>query len=105
MNTNENTVRKKPKFTYSTRITVCALLFLLLLLIMLAPTTVPWEGEPGEWMVTLLPIPGIILLPIVILRGKIVESVVALILLAPFVWFEILGVGSLLARYGFRSFI
>lgn len=72
---------------------------------MLAPSTVPWEGEPGEWIMTLLPIPGIILLPTVILRGKIVEWIVALILLVPFVWIEILGIGSLLARYGFKSFL
>lgn len=101
MKTDEN----KPKSAYSTRITICVWLFLLLLLIMLSPTTVPWDGEPAEWMITLLPILGIILLPTVILQGKIVERIVALILLAPFVWLEILGIGSLLARYGFRSFL
>jgi hypothetical protein len=101
MKTDEN----KPKSAYSTRITICVWLFLVLLLIMLAPTTVPWEGEPGEWMMALLPIPGIILLPIVILRGKIVKRVIALILLATFVWIEILGIAALLARYGFRSYL
>ncbi|MGH7975382.1 MAG: hypothetical protein ACREC8_01835 [Limisphaerales bacterium] len=103
MKTDENITREKPKSAYSTRITICAWLFLLLLLIMLAPTTVPWEGEPGEWMMALLPIPGIILLPMPILRGTITERIIALILLAPFVWIAILGISALLDRYGIQS--
>jgi hypothetical protein len=99
MKTDEN----KPKSIYSTRITICFWLFVLLLFIMLCPTTVPWDGEPEEWMITLLPIHGIILLPTVILRGKMVERIVALILLVPFILLVILGVGSLLDRYGFWS--
>jgi hypothetical protein len=95
----------KPKSVYSTRIKICISVFFLLYLMMLCPTTVPWDGEPEEWMITLLPIPGIILLPTVILRGKIAEKIVALILLAPFVWLVIIGIAELLARYYGWSFL
>jgi ABC-type transport system involved in cytochrome c biogenesis permease subunit len=95
MKTDEN----KPKSAYSTRIKICLSIFFLLYLMILCPTTVPWQGEREEWMITLLPIPGIILLPTVISRGKIVEKIVALILLVPFVWLVTLGIRALLARY------
>jgi hypothetical protein len=72
---------------------------------MLCPTTVPWDGEPADWMITLLPIPGIILLPTVILRGKIVKKIIALILFALFVWVEILGIDMLYGDYYGRSFL
>jgi hypothetical protein len=87
------------KINYSTRIKVCAFLFLVLFLVMALPSTVQISGETSDWIMAIFPIPEIILLSTVILRGKIIEKIVALIVLSPFVWIAVIGITSLFARY------
>ncbi|HVU27960.1 MAG TPA: hypothetical protein VHG71_09520 [Verrucomicrobiae bacterium] len=96
MNADDNPESKKPEFSYRNRIRTSALIFLAVILSMMQPSTV--ENQV-DWLLAILPVLAIALLFMPILRGTILERIIALFFFILFVFAEFFGASELLGHY------